>query len=459
MNVTKKILGALLLILLASVCSAQDTTVSVSAAGDKSSKRPNIILILADDLGYGDLGCYGSKLNTTPNLDRMAADGIRFTDFQAASYCSPSRKGLMTGTHPNRPGLTGKAKRLAERITIAEMLKKQGYATALIGKWHLKMGKGLHPLDQGFDYWYGTQGSNDWDGPGAKYDDFKNTPEEGWKTPRMVNRERQGVIAQSQFTQEYTKETLRFIREKKKEPFFIYLAHNMPHVPVFASKAFKGKSDNGIYGDVIMELDWSVGQVLKALEEEGISENTLVIFSSDNGPWEMFGEFGGDSGSLHGEKGTTWEGGQRVPAIFYWPKMIKPSVSPAFVANTDVYATLASLTGSTVEKGQAIDSHDLSGVLLSGAASPRTKQIYYFHQPMAYRRGKYKIHFLTRERMRDPKTGKGEPSLPCNPPLLFDMEKDPAESKNIAEQYPEVVDQLTREYHQATKSIKAWEKL
>jgi arylsulfatase A len=457
----KKILLSALLVSCGLNLNAADTSVALAPVVAQPATKPNIIYILADDLGYGDLGCYGSKLNATPNLDRMATDGIRFTDFHAGSWCLPSRVGLMTGTHAARPGLMAKnAPRMAERITIAEMLKKQGYATALFGKWHLGMGKGTHPLDQGFDYWYGTVGSNDWNGPGYNYADFRDTPEEGWKTPRMVNREQQGVIDQSQFTREYTKETLQFIRENKKKPFFIYLSHNMPHVPVFASEAFKGKSRNGVYGDVIMELDWSVGQVLKALEKEGLSENTLVVFTSDNGPWKMFGEFGGDSGPLHGEKSTTWEGGQRVPAIFYWPKKIKPSVSPAFVANTDVYATLAAITGSTVEEGQAIDSHDQSGVLLSGAASPRTELISYHHgQPLAYRNGKYKIHFFTRERTRDPETGKAEPSVPCNPPLLFDMKKDPAESKNITAEHPELVDRLTREYKQAAAAIREWKKL
>lgn len=436
---------------------------SVLFGADRSSTQqalPNIIYIMADDLGYGDLGCYGSKLNSTPNIDRMAKHGVQFTDFHAAAWCAPSRCALMTGCHPNRPGLQGgKPTKLAQRIIIAEMLKERGYSTALIGKWHLGMRKGMHPLDQGFDYWYGTRGSNDWDGPRPNYDAFKNAPEEAWKTQLIVNRQEKGVCPQSQFTQRYTRETLRLIKENKKKPFFIYLAHNMPHVPIFASKDFKGKSKNGVYGDVLAELDWSVGEILKALQKAGIMNKTLVVFTSDNGPWTMFKEFGGVAKPLRGEKSTTWEGGGRVPCIFYWPGTIKPGTSSAFIVNTDVYASLAALTRSTIKKGQAIDSHDFSGVLLSGAKSTRTNHIYYFRQPMAYRNGDYKIHFSTRQRTRNPETGKGEPSRAHKTPLLFNVKEDISESRNIAAEHPELVERLTKEFETAKAAIKNWEKL
>jgi arylsulfatase A-like enzyme len=422
--------------------------------------KPNIIYILADDLGYGDLGCYGSELNSTPNIDRMAENGIRCTDFHAASWCAPSRAALMTGCHANRPGLLGRgAKNIAERITIGEMLKERGYATALIGKWHLGMGKGTHPLDQGFDYWYGTKGSNDWNGPRPNYGSFKDAPEKAWKTPLIVNRENKGPCPQSEFTGRYTRETVRFIKEHKDEPFFIYLAHNMPHVPVFASAKFKGKSKNGVFGDVVEELDWSTGEILKAVEETGISDKTLVVFTSDNGPWTMFKEFGGSAGSLRGEKSTTWEGGERVPAIFHWKGKIKPGVNSTFIVNSDVYATLATLTGSAVKAGEAIDSHDISGVLLEGKKSSRTKHIFYHHQPMAYRNGDFKIHFFTRERTRDPETGKGEPARKHDPPLLFNVKEDVSESKNVASEYPELVERMTKEFETAKAAIKNWEKL
>ncbi len=434
-------------------------TASRRSAAAVEKDRPNIILIMADDLGYGDLGCYGSKLNSTPNIDRLADQGVRMTDFQAAAWCAPSRCGLMTGCHPNRRGLLGRnSSKLAERITIPEMLRKHRYATAMVGKWHLGMGEGTHPLDQGFDYWYGTRGSNDWDGPRPNYGSFKNAPEDAWKTPVYKNRKKLGVCPQSQFTQRYTRETVRLINENKDKPFFIYLAHNMPHVPVFASESFKGKSKNGVYGDVLMELDWSVGEIMKALTKTGLRKKTLVIFTSDNGPWTMFKEFGGAAGPLKGEKSTTWEGGGRVPCIFHWPETIRPRTTSAFGVNTDLYATLAAVSGARISDGQAIDSHDMSGVLLSGAKSSRTKHIYYCHLPMAYREGDYKIHFLTRSRTRNPDTGKREPSLRCDPPLLFNIKEDIRESKNIASEHPEIVKRLTAEFHKAQKALAGWKK-
>jgi len=351
------------LLCLVAFCSKTNAQNYEASAG---AEKPNIIYIMADDLGYGDLGCYGSKLNSTPNIDRLADQGIRFTDFHAASWCLPSRRALMTGCHPMRANL-----KLAERTTIAEMLKEKGYATALIGKWHLGMKEGTHPLDQGFDYWYGTEGSNDWDGPGHNYEQFRDTPEEGWQTPLYINREKVGICPQSQFTKRYTRETVRLIKENKDNPFFIYLAHNMPHVPIFASDDFKGKSKNGIYGDVLLELNWSVGEILKALQEAGISKKTMVVFTSDNGPWTMFKEFGGTAKPLKGEKGTAWEGGGRVPCLFYWPDIFKPATNSDFIVNTDLYATLAAFAGTTVKEGEAIDSHDISNVLLSGIVRDR----------------------------------------------------------------------------------------
>jgi len=418
--------------------------VSVVAA----SQPPNIIYILTDDLGYGDLGCYGSKLNSTPNIDTLAANGIRLTDFHAASWCAPSRRALMSGCHPNRPGPIG------PRVTIAEMLKERGYSTALIGKWHLGMSKGTHPLDQGFDSWLGTKGSNDWDGPKPNYGSFKNAPESAWKTPLLKNRDvLEQACPQSSFTQKYTAEAVRVINENKDKPFFIYLAHNMPHVPIFASEKFKGKSGNGVFGDVLMELDWSTGEIVKAIEAAGIRDNTLIVFTSDNGPWAMFKEFGGIATPLRGEKSTTWNGGEQVPCIFNWPGKVKPAVSQAFMVNFDMYSTLAGITGATVREGEAVDSLDMSGVLFSDEKSPRTKHVFYFHKPMAYRSGDYKIHFFTRERTRDPETGRREESVLCNPPLLFNVVKDPGERNNIAASHPEIVRRLTKEYELAQKAI------
>jgi len=429
----------------------------------ESAERPNIIYILADDLGYGDLGCYGSKLNSTSNIDALAASGVRLTDFHAASWCAPSRRALMTGCHAYRPWKEGNRKwgRLAAAITIPEMLHGAGYETALLGKWHLEMSEGLHPLDQGFQYWYGTRGSNDWDGPRPNYASFRDAPEEAWKTPLYVNRENKGpIVPQSQFTARYTEEAVRLIDRfhDAEKPFFIYLAHNMPHVPIFASEKFRGKSDNGVFGDVIAELDWSVGQIVDALKKTDLLENTIVVFTSDNGPWTMFKEFGGVANPLRGEKSTTWEGGERVPCIISWPGTFEPGVRSQLIVNYDMYATFAKLTDTKISAGHAIDSLDMSEVLLKDAKSPRTKHVYYSRKPTAYRSGDYKMHLFTRNRGRDPVTSKAEPSIAAKPPLLFNVKQDPGEQTNLAADNPEIVQRLQREFESAVNAIKNWER-
>ena len=432
---------------------------ALGQAQAKAVQPPNIVYIMADDLGYGDLGCYGSKLNRTPHIDALAAGGLRMTDFHAAPWCAPSRRALMTGCHASRPwkNSRGNMGRLAEAVTLPEMLKGKGYKTALLGKWHLGMGRGLHPLDQGFDYWYGTPGSNDWNGPRPNYASFRDAPEAAWKTPLIVNRENKGpIVPQSLFTRRYTEEAVRLIRENRNTPFFIYLAHNMPHVPIFASPRFTGKSANGVYGDVIEEIDWSVGEIVKALEAEKLTKKTIVVFTSDNGPWTMFKEFGGVSGPLRGEKSTTWEGGDRVPCVVSWPGKIKPAVSGQLMVNYDMYATFAKLTGASIAKGQAIDSIDFSAHWLEGEPGARTRHIHYFHQPTAYRSGHYKWHRYTRSRTRDPDTGKQEPSVFHENGLLFDLSRDIGEKTNIAAGHPELVLRLKKEFEEAQAAIQNW---
>ncbi len=427
--------------------------------GNATEMPPNVIYIMADDLGYGDLGCYGNPLNSTPHIDRLAESGIRLTDFHAAPWCAPSRRALMTGCHASRPwDLEGKRwGRLAAAVTLPELLKSRGYATALLGKWHLELGPGLHPLDQGFDYWYGTKGSNDWDGPSPNYESFRKAPESAWKTPIYVNRENKGpVVPQSLFTKRYTEEALRLIHEHADQPFFIYLAHNMPHVPIFASLDFQGRSRNGVYGDVIEELDGSVGEIVSALEEAGLRERTIVIFTSDNGPWTMFTEFSGVSGLLRGEKSTTWEGGERVPFIVSWPGRIRPKVNHGLMANYDVYATLASLAGVDIPSGQAIDSLNMSGLWIRDEASPRKRHASYFRRPMAYRSGHYKIHLYTRERTRHPETGAREESLLRDPPLLFNLKIDPYERRDLSSLEPDRVQRLQEEFSWVQTAIESW---
>ena len=286
------------------------------------------------------------------------------------------------------------------------------------------------------------------------YDTFKTAKEEEWPIPLMRNGEViEKPAKQSLFTQRYTNEAISFIKKNKENPFFVYLAHNMPHVPLFASEKFKGKSKGGIFGDVIEELDWSVGEIVKTLKEQGLSDSTLVVFTSDNGPWTMFKEFGGTAAPLRGEKSTTWEGGPRVPCIFYWPGRIKPSVSSEFMVNIDMYRTIASVTGSKVRPGEAADSLDMSEVLFHNQKSPRKNYLFIHKIPLSYRSGDYKIHFGTRERSRNPDTGQGEPPVMLDKPLLFNVKKDIGEKNDIASENPEILQRLSKEFHAAVKDI------
>ena len=414
--------------------------------------RPNIILIFVDDLGYGDLGCYGNEKIKTPHLDQLAAEGQRWTSFYSSgSTCVPSRTGLMSGRHP---GMLGKEKlRNDPAALMPAMLKRQGYATAILGKWHLAgypkdfTVDSMHPLECGFDYHYGTPGSNDVPPPKGKIQN-RQTFDECDKFSFPVPLIRGGEVIefpvdQELLTKRYTEEAVKWISEEREEPFFLYLAHNMPHAPIFAAPEFQGRSEGGRYGDVIEEIDWSVGQVVEAVRNREIENETLIIFTSDNGPWTMFGPHGGTTGPLRGEKGTTWEGGLRVPGIFHWHGTIKPAVIEGFAANLDLFATFASLAGSkeTVEKSGYL-SIDLSGVLLKGEASPRTQWLY---GNSAFRSGDYKIHLLTRDRSGHPDTRKREPMAEHDPPLLFDVHNDIGETKNLAGSNPEIVTRLLKE--------------
>ncbi|MEM7133018.1 MAG: sulfatase-like hydrolase/transferase [Chloroflexota bacterium] len=418
-----------------------------------NNDKPNIILINCDDLGYGDLGCYGNQTNATPHLDAMAAKGVRLSRFySAAAWCMPSRIGLMTGIHPYRKGIVPEPA-LPERYTMAEMLRDSGYSTALIGKWHLGWDDASRPNAKGFDYFYGTKGSNDWDGPGTNYTDFKNTSEDEWQTPLYEDWQEIGVMPQSQFTQRYTEKAISIIKQNKSEPFFLYLAHAMPHVPLFPSPEFRGKSKGGVYGDVVEELDWSTGEILRTLQEKGLAEKTLIVFTSDNGPWTMFHEFGGTAHPLRGEKSTCWEGGPRVPAIVYWPGTIKPALCNEFMINMDLFATFAAVVGNSLQPGQARDSLDMSPVLFSGGSSPRSHYLFCHRQPLSYISGDFKIHFASLDRTRHPDTGAEEPLTIHNPPLMFKLSDDISEVVNVADEYPDEYERMKEEFHQAVSEI------
>lgn len=427
---------------------------SVGAANDGSIPKPNIVLIFVDDMGYGDLGCYGNTEIKTPNIDRLAAEGQRWTSFYSSgSTCVPSRTGLMSGRHPS---LLGKQKLAADpKSLLPAMLNRQGYATAILGKWHLAgypkdfTQSPMHPLECGFEYHFGTPGSNDVPAPVGKKqtrDVFDTCDKFTFQVPLIRGREVFEFPAnQELFTRRYTEEAVKWIESRKKERFFLYLAHNMPHAPVFASVRFQGKSRGGRYGDVIEEVDWSVGQVMAALKKAGVEKETLVIFTSDNGPWSMFGPHAGTAGPLRGEKGTSWEGGFRVPGIFRWPGTIEPAEVHGMAANLDLYATCAALTGGSEPADKpGYRSQDLSDVLLGKSESPRSQWLF-TGGAEAFRSGRYKIHIKTKVRSSNPDTRQREPVEKHDPPLLFDLESDLGERTDLSASQPETIRRLLAE--------------
>ncbi len=350
--------------------------------------RPNIIVIFCDDLGYGDLSCFGHPTIVTPNLDRMASEGQKWTQFYVPeSVCTPSRAALQTGRYPIRSGMCSSMRRVlfpdsagglpASELTIAELLKQQGYATHAIGKWHLGHLPDYLPTKHGYDTYFGIPYSNDMDvaesAPEgrAKFDDPKL---EYFNVPLMRNEEVvERPADQNTITRRYTEEAVKFIKEAGDQPFFIYLAHNLPHVPLFASDDFRGTSKRGLYGDVVEEIDWSVGQVLSALREKGISEKTLVVFTSDNGPWKLHELQGGSAGILRDGKGSAWEGGTREPTIFWWPGNVKPGIVTDLGSTLDLLPTFAAISGATVPGEVKLDGYDLSAVLRDHSPSPRKR--------------------------------------------------------------------------------------
>lgn len=413
----------------------------------RAVQKPNIVVIFTDDLGYGDLACYGSPVIRSPHIDRMATEGLRFTDFYSASpVCTPSRAALLTGRHAIRSGMNqvldpgSKGGLPTEEVTIAELLKQAGYATAHIGKWHLGVHPGSVPLDQGFDQSLGLPYSNDMDArPGLDRGAKKlpDPPVDGWNVPLM----RDGRIVeqpadQATLTKRYTDEALKFIAAKKDAPFFLYLAHTFPHTPMFASPAFKGKSRAGIYGDAVEEIDWSTGEVLAALRREGIAENTMVIFTSDNGPWLTMDDQGGSSGLLRDGKGSTWEGGMRVPAIAWMPGRIKPGRVTSDPANTmDLLPTVLGMVKIPLPDGLTLDGTDLAPLLFESKPLPERPFFYYSGaQLSACRIGEWKAHFHSQIGF-----GPRESRKQHDPPLLFHLGRDSSEKRDVAAQHPEVI--------------------
>lgn len=424
----------------------------VNEAAAASPSRPNIVIIYADDLGYGDLGCYGHPTIRTPNLDRMAAEGMRFTEFySAAEVCTPSRAALLTGRYPIRSGMCHDQFRVLrsnargglprDEVTLAELLKTRGYATGMVGKWHLGHLPEHLPPHHGFDEYLGLPYSNDMlpspDSPKGR-ERFFAERNDYWQTPLI---EGTNIVDhhpdQRQLTRRYTEAAVRFIRAHRRSPFFLYLAHTFPHVPLFASEAFRGRSAAGLYGDVLAELDWSVGRVLDTLRSEGLARRTLVVFSSDNGPWLIYDHHGGSAGPLREGKGSTWEGGMRVPGIFWWPGQIKPGVQHEMATTMDLFPTCARLAGAPLPD-RPLDGIDISPLLFRAGSVDRPAFMYYRGATLyAARVGPWKAHFITRSAY-----GSDGPA-PHDPPWLFHLGEDPGERWDRASQHPEILSRIT----------------
>ena len=459
-----------------------------------AATQPNVIVLFADDLGYGDLGSFGHPYNRTPNIDGLAAQGQRWTDFYvAAPVCSPSRGALMTGKLPVRTGLYGKNIAVyfpdepggmpASEVTLPEVLQKVGYRTGMFGKWHLGDAKHAWPTRHGFDEWLGLPYSNDMDWvnePGIdelvamraqgklaevaaslanrapKYADPKP---EYWAPPLFkslatadgyVDEELERPAEQSSLTRRYTEAAVDFMQRADGQPFFVYLPYAMPHTPLFRSAEFVGKSLGGRYGDVIEEIDWSVGTIKQALLDLDLADNTLVIFSSDNGPWLTMRLEGGQAGLLRQGKGTTFEGGVRVPTVMWWPGKLRPGVISDIGSTLDVFTTVAALAGA--DASSAVDGFDLSPVLFDGADSAREEMAFYRGGALyAYRMGPWKAHLIT-----EGAYGADPQRAEHSTPVLHHLLRDPSERFDVAADHPEVLAriQLAIAAHQADLVIK-----
>lgn len=426
---------------------------SVQAVRAEEPPRPNVVIIFCDDLGYGDLACFGHPTIATANLDRMAGEGQKWTNFYvAAPVCTPSRSAILTGRLPIRTGMCSDTRRVLfpdsagglppEEITIADALKSAGYATACVGKWHLGHLPQYLPTEQGFDSYLGIPYSNDMDrladSPKGRAA-FLNPKPEYFNVPLLRDKkEIERPANQYTITRRYTEEAVRFITAERDCPYFLYLAHNMPHVPLFASKKFSQTSLRGLFGDVIEELDWSVGQVLEAVRNSGKAENTLVLFTSDNGPWLIFDEQGGSAGLLRGGKGSTWEGGMREPTIFWWPGKIQPGVVRQIGSTLDILPTCAALAGAELPQDLVLDGYDISPALFGTGPSPREEMFYYRGEQLyAVRKGPFKMHLTTQ-------AGYGDKPHMHTPPALYNLEHDPSEKYDIAKKHPEVIAELTK---------------
>ncbi|MEZ9145737.1 sulfatase [Vibrio sp. 10N.286.52.C3] len=463
---------------------AVNPAVAQEKSASKKSEKPNVIFFYADDMGY-EIGAFGHPTIETPNIDKLALDGQRWTSFYVTSpVSSPSRGSLLTGRHQVRTGLYGEKSAVVieedpttqipdNELTLAKLMKQQGYATAAVGKWHLGGVEAAYPTRHGFDYWYGMPQSNDnyktftlsmketveamsrGDMAAIKerqekvFESYLDPQPHNWNIPTIRSEKVNGeyvdeLVAQptdqDYLTHNLTLEGQKFIEENKDNPFFLYLAYDKPHLPHFHHPDFKGKSPMGPLGDVMAEMDASVGKILDTLEENGLRDDTLIVLTSDNGPWMVYEVLQGTGGFLQNGKQSTYEGGVRVPAIFNWPGKIEPARVTGMGSTLDILPTLAALTNQELPKDMVFDGYDLSPTLLEGEPTERVDMPYYWAGEMfAYRYGDYKIHFNLFDVLNH-----GFKKVNYDKPELYNLMADPGERFDIAADNPEIVEELTK---------------
>jgi len=434
-----------------------DQVAGAAQPAHTTAPLPNFVIVYADDLGYADIGCFGAVGIRTPHLDRMAQDGRRFTSFCVAQgVCSASRTALLTGCYPNRVGILGALgpqSRIGisrEERTIAQVLKQRGYHTAIFGKWHLGHHPRFLPTHHGFDEYFGLPYSNDM-GPHRG-----QSPRGPRANPPLPLIEGDRVVEKnpdiSQLTTRYTERAVKFIAAHHNEPFFLYVPHTMPHVPLGVSSKFRGKSGRGLYGDVIEEIDWSVGQILAALDRHGLNERTLVVFASDNGPWLSYGDHAGSAGPLREGKGTTWEGGVREPCVMRWTGKIPAGTTcTELTATIDILPTFAALAGANVSSERIIDGKDIRPLIFgqAGAKCPHEAYYYYWgHTLEAIRSGPWKLHFPHQYRSLQGKGGTGGRPAPyverTTSLALYDLGNDVGETKDVSAEHQDIVARLEK---------------
>jgi arylsulfatase A len=455
------------------------TTVIQGFCAIPPGRLPNMVIIYADDLGYGDIGVFGAKGYQTPRLDRMAMEGCVFRNFHVAqAVCSASRAALLTGCYPNRIGIHGalgpksKTGLATEEMTLAELLKQRGYTSAIFGKWHLGDASQFLPLRQGFDHYFGLPYSNDmWpfhpeyarlpadQKRKAGYPDLPLFDGDEVKIPEVK------AADQEQLTTWYTEKAVKFIEDNRARPFFLYLAHNMPHVPLHVSDKFRGKTSRGLFGDVIEEIDWSVGQVLDALKRNGLEDDTWVVFTSDNGPWLSYGSHAGSAFPLREGKGTAWEGGTRVPCVMRWPGKIPAGTeSSQMLMTIDLFPTIAKLVGANLPE-RAIDGLDVWPIITgqTGASNPHAAYWFYYAvnelQAVVSGDGRWKLALPHEYRTLDGNPG-GLGGMPVayeqrrlKKPELYDLVSDVSESRDVSARHPQIVANLQAEAEKARAEL------